>query len=85
MDNKLEMCNKCCKYKSSLNENGVCKECEEISEVRCECFDCEKEIKSVEKHCEECGIIFYPEEAINEGMCEDCYDDYLDDLEEDED
>lgn len=30
-------------------------------------------------------FIFYPEEAINEGMCEDCYDDYLDDLEEDED
>ena len=27
MDNKLEMCNKCCKYKSSLNENGVCKKC----------------------------------------------------------
>ena len=40
LDNKLEMCNKCCKYKSSLNENGVCKECEEISEVRCECYDC---------------------------------------------
>ena len=36
-------------------------------------------------YCKECGIIFYPEEAINEGMCEDCYDDYLDDLEEDED
>ena len=28
LDNKIEMCNKCCKYKSSLNENGVCKECE---------------------------------------------------------
>lgn len=27
MDNKLEMCNKCCKYKSSLNDDGSCKEC----------------------------------------------------------
>ena len=31
LDNKLEMCNKCCKYKSSLNENGVCKECDYIA------------------------------------------------------
>ena len=36
-------------------------------------------------YCKECGIIFYPEEAINEGMCEECYDNYLDDLDEDED
>ena len=25
---KLEMCNKCYNYKSDLNENGVCKECD---------------------------------------------------------
>ena len=74
LDNKLEMCNKCCKYKSSLNENGVCKECEEISEVRCECFDCEKEIKSVEKHCEECGVTLCEScyENRERGICEEC-------------
>ena len=27
------------------------------------CTDCEKDIKSVEKHCEECGVM----------LCESCY------------
>ena len=41
MSNRLEMCNQCCKYKSNLNENGLCRECEEeVKTVDCECYDC---------------------------------------------
>ena len=55
MDNKLEMCNKCCKYKSSLNENGVCKECEITL--------CESCYENGERGiCEECEYEF-------DGMC----------------
>ena len=38
------------------------------------CFDCKKDIKSVEKHCEECGVTLC--EACYEngerGLCEEC-------------
>lgn len=27
MKNKLEMCNKCCKYKNNLKDDGSCQEC----------------------------------------------------------
>ena len=40
------------------------------------CEDCEV-------YCDRCGDYCYQES--NDGMCEDCYEDYLDDLEEDED
>ena len=44
------MCNKCCKYKSSLNENGVCKECEENDE--CPFWEDEDdEINANEREC----------------------------------
>lgn len=40
-------------------------------------------VKICEVYCTRCGEYCYQES--NEGMCEDCYEDYLDDLEEDED
>lgn len=33
-------------------------------------------------YCKKCGIIIYPEEVINYGICENCYDKYLDSYEE---
>jgi len=29
-------------------------------------------------YCNKCGIVLHPEEEINLGMCEDCFDKYLD-------
>ena len=40
-------------------------------------------MKIYKVYCDYCGDYCYQES--NEGMCEDCYEDYLDDLEEDED
>ena len=38
------------------------------------CFDCEKEIKSVEKHCEKCGVTLCEScyENGERGICEEC-------------
>lgn len=33
-------------------------------------------------YCKKCGVITHPEESINYGMCENCYDKYLDSDEE---
>lgn len=45
--------------KLSLNENVVCKEYEEVSGVRCECYDCRnlEEVKNelLGKRCVKCG------------------------------
>lgn len=42
------------------------------------CEECE-----VDYHCERCGCYCYQESE--EGMCEDCYDDYLEELRDTED
>lgn len=28
-------------------------------------------------YCKKCGMILHPEESVNYGMCEDCFDEYL--------
>ena len=66
-----------------MKEKLYCEECgrkiENYNEYGDEiCKECEDKFK-----CSHCGIYCYQE--MVDGMCEDCYEDYLDDLEEDED
>lgn len=58
------------------------------------CEECGREIEKPNEHgdfiCESCGVYCdrcgeYCYQESNEGMCEDCYEDYLEDMEEDED
>ena len=70
-----------------------CKEIRE-KEVEMYCEECGSNIEEpndfgdficedCEVYCDRCGDYCFQES--NDGMCEDCYEDYLDDLEEDED
>lgn len=42
--------------------------------MKYKCFDCKKDIKSVEKHCEECGVTLCEScyENGERGFCEEC-------------